>query len=236
MNTLAPQSAEKLAAKGAFKLVVVPEGDPIGEIYSKPATKRTLADMVKSQRLAEVYERLRVPHIMVGIELWNLFVANKHNIQNMMDGTNILYSITNVASAMLDLSVALTHSANMALGMESGFAKAMETSFFKVSGGAKMFLKDIGLKTVYSRLLVMSTAAGFLTAGLAILDAIRLWRDNDDAAAAMMTVGIGTAMATLASMAVDGSFLSALGPWGIAIAIFGEYFICILKIPRLRYG
>ncbi|ASA55636.1 toxin VasX [Vibrio gazogenes] len=219
-----------LHPKGKFKVVVVPdEADGIGAIYSKPATKRTIKDFAKSKSIAEAYEKFRVPHFMVVIEVMNLLITYKNLDKNIQEGKHIAYVGINMFSALADLSVASAHSANMLLGMESTFTKAVNTPLFNFTDDAAIFLKEAGLKTIYSRLFVASTAAGLLTAGIAIYDSFQLWdKHDDDAATAMMAVGVGTAMAAIGAIAAEGTFLSALGPWGIAIAVIGGIFYMFL--------
>ncbi|SJN58140.1 hypothetical protein VR7878_02672 [Vibrio ruber DSM 16370] len=227
---VAAEAGEALSAKAPLKVVVVPETDDIAKAYNQVNAKRALSDIGKEGITASnAYEKLRIPHFLVCIELWNLR-ANWQHFVNLSQGKNVRYSLANISSVVLDLSIAITHSVNLTLGAGARFTVLTTSEWIRVGGKFASTLESVGLRTIYSRLAFASVSAGFLTAGIAMYDAMNLVNSNDDdAAAAMWAVGIGTAMATFGGMAAEGAALSVLGPWGIAIMIVGGVLYMFLK-------
>ncbi len=227
---VAAEAGEALSAKAPLKVVVVPESDDIAKAYNQINAKRALSDMGKQGITASnVYEKLRIPYFLVLIEIWNLR-ANWHHFEKFFSKGST-YSRINVVSVISDLCIALTHSANLSLGAGSRFTQITTRSWLQFSGKiSSSLLKSVGLRTVYSRLMFAGAAAGFLTAGIAIYDSIQLFGSNDDdAGAAMLALGIGTAMAAIAGIVTEEAALSVLGPWGLAIAIVGGVLYMLLK-------
>jgi hypothetical protein len=226
----AKNAGEALPAKGALKVVVVPETDDIAKAYNQESTGRALKDMEKGGiTLSNAYEKLRIPHFIVLVEMWNLH-ANMQHFRNMWDRKDSLYSFSNVFSVISDLSIAITHSANLAFGVNSNIYKLSVIKEVKLSGILGSAIKKIGGKTIYSRLAFAGIGAGFLTAGIAAYDSVALFgKNDDDAGIAMGAIAVGTAMATIGSMAATGASLSILGPVGIVIAIAGGVFYMLLK-------
>ncbi|WP_262021667.1 toxin VasX [Vibrio quintilis] len=229
--------ADMLGKKGAFTLIVAPADTAVVNAYNKPATKRTLADYAKSKAIADAYEKLNIPRLMVGIEVLNL-MANKQYFENIIELKDIPHSAANVFSAVLDFSVALAHSANMALGAESRFAKAIAKKTFIKIPASKLVgraFSAIGLKLTFTKLVVASFVADVLTGSIGIYEAFQLKHNNDmDAAAAMMTFGVGATFAALGNLAAEGSFLSAACPWAFVIAIVGGVLYIFLKDTPLE--
>ncbi|SHI04763.1 hypothetical protein VA7868_01371 [Vibrio aerogenes CECT 7868] len=232
MQGQASEGAEVLGKKGAFTLIVAPAEAGVVTLYSKPSTQRTLADYAKSKSIADAYEALNIPRLMVGIEILNL-MANKQYFENLFELKDIGHSFANAMSAVLDFSIALAHSANMALGAESRFAQSIaKKPLFEISASkllGKLFTKA-GLELTLTKLMFASFWADVLTGAIAIYEAVQLAGNNDmDAAAALMTFGVGSTFAAFGGLAAEGSFLSVACPWAFAIAIVGGVLYIFLK-------
>ncbi|SHO58236.1 hypothetical protein [Vibrio quintilis] len=224
----------KKNGKSPVKMLIVPkENNAFFDLYdelSEKAIDRAMKDISKEgTTFSNVFERFRIPHFLVVMEVLNLN-ANRQYFSDLLHANKAnWYSAFNVTSALTDFTIATINSSNLLLGESSRLAKASAKqliAFSSKSGLGKM-LQAKGLKTVFSRLQVANAAAGFLTAGIAGYDSMRLfWNQDDDASAAMAAVAIGTAVSTFCTML---SISSILGPIGLIVAIIGGVLYTFLK-------
>ncbi|WP_339719019.1 toxin VasX [Marinomonas primoryensis] len=219
-----------LAERGNLKVVVLPEDSEMAQAYNQANTQRALRNMNNPElNTSNVYERIRIPYWIVAIETVNLVLNLKHLTTFKENGW--LYSGLNIASASLDLSVAVTHAANLHGQNASWLTRAANKEMVKVSGKVASFINyftdSAKLVGSLSRLAVAGLVGGLLTAGMAGWEAIRLSAKNDDdASMAMAMVAVGTTMSTLATglFTTGAPILFGMGPiaWlGIGIAVTG---------------
>lgn len=219
-----------LAERGNLKVVVLPEDSAVAQAYNQANTQRALRNMNNPElNTSNVYERIRTPYWIVAIETVNLVLNLKHLTTFKENGW--LYSGLNIASASLDLSVAVTHAANLHGQNASWLTRAANKEMVKVSGKVASFINyftdSAKLVGSLSRLAVAGLVGGLLTAGMAGWEAIRLSAKNDDdASMAMAMVAVGTTMSTLATglFTTGAPILFGMGPiaWlGIGIAVTG---------------
>lgn len=113
---------KSVGKKLPLKVVVVPEGSEVAEALNREATQRTLQDIGKKGATgSNIYEALKVPYFITVIETINL-INNLQHYKNLSEGKFSTHSIANVASTILDLGVALAHSANFYTSNASSFA------------------------------------------------------------------------------------------------------------------
>ncbi|MCW4631307.1 MULTISPECIES: hypothetical protein [Marinomonas] len=219
-----------LAERGNLKVVVLPEDSNMAQAYNQANTQRALRNMNNTEiNSSNAYERIRIPYWIVAIETVNLVLNLKHLTTFKENGW--LYSGLNIASASLDLSVAVTHAANLHGQNASWLTRAANKEMVKVSGKVASFINyftnSAKLVGSLSRLAVAGLVGGLLTAGMAGWEAIRLSAKNDDdASMAMAMVAVGTTMSTLATglFTTGAPILFGMGPiaWlGIGIAVSG---------------
>jgi hypothetical protein len=220
-----------LAERGNLKVVVLPEDSAVAQAYNQANTQRALRNMSNPEiNSSNAYERIRIPYWIVAIETVNLVLNFKH-FEAFIENKDRLYSAAYIASASLDLSVAVIHAANLQGQQASMLTRAANKEALKLTGKVATFINYFSdsaqLVGSLSRLAVAGLVGGLLTAGMAGWEAIRLSAKNDDdASAAMYMVAVGTAMSTIATglFTTSAPILFGMGPiaWlGIGIAVTG---------------
>ncbi|WP_137170274.1 toxin VasX [Marinomonas sp. FW-1] len=213
-----------LAERGNLKVVVLPEDIAVAQAYNQANTQRALRNMNNPDiNSSNAYERIRIPYWIVAIETVNLVLNFKH-FENLYNEKDKIYSGFSAFSVSLDLSVAVTHAANLHGKNASLLTRIANKTQFTLPqlriGGAQ-------LVSSLSRLAVAGLVGGLLTAGMAGWEALRLSAKNDDdASAAMYMVAVGTVMSTFATglFTTSAPILFGMGPvaWlGIGIAVTG---------------
>ncbi|MGO2354714.1 MAG: hypothetical protein ACTH58_08250 [Marinomonas foliarum] len=219
-----------LAERGNLKVVVLPEDSAVAQAYNQANTQRALRNMNNPEiNSSNVYERIRIPYWIVAIETVNL-VLNLQLLNDLKEKGPINVAF-NIASAFWDLSVAVTHAANLHGQNASWLTRSANKTAFNLTGKVATKINSYtgraSLVRSMSRLAVAGVVGGLLTAGLAGWEAIQLSAKNDDdASAAMYMVAVGTAMSTLATglFTTSAPILFGMGPiaWlGIGIAVTG---------------
>ncbi|GAA0232365.1 toxin VasX [Marinomonas primoryensis] len=213
-----------LAERGNLKVVVLPEDSEMAQAYNQANTQRALRNMNNPEiNSSNVYERIRIPYWIVAIETVNL-VLNFKYFESFYKGKDRLPSFGYMVSASVDLSVAVTHAANLHGQNASLLTRAANKTMITLP---QLRIGSAELVASLSRLAVAGLVGGLLTAGMAFWEALRLSAKNDDdASAAMYMVAVGTGMSTIATGLFTTSvpILFGMGPiaWlGIGIAVTG---------------
>ncbi|EAS66274.1 hypothetical protein L4D04_23065 [Photobacterium angustum] len=208
-------SKNKSGMSGAKKiteieLAMVPENSKLAQPLNNSVTNKA----VNSPRIAQAYQKLRVPYFLTLIELINL----KNAWSSIDIEKDPIYSGMNFFSAIVDLSTVATETYLFMVKRQTLLRQKAE----KVAAKYSFTLFDTHFSGVITVLKAVTIIGGFLTAGLAAWDAIRAWNKNDrDAAVSAGIFASGTAIATVA-----GTFSTAFmgGPVGwlaITIALAG---------------
>ncbi|WP_028021527.1 hypothetical protein [Enterovibrio calviensis] len=224
-------ASQHVGAKLPTHVFILPEDSHMAEEFSKEKTQRTLQDLNKSGiTKSNVYEKFRVPYFIVVIETINLIKAQNH-FTNIAKDKDRVYSITVAVSALLDLSVAITHASNLYTKNASFLAQQSHKTAFSMPKNAKTFVDKISKTTTLvkhiSMIGVIGIGAGFLTAGIALWDSIRLFNRHDyDASIAQGIIFAGTLVTTITTgfFTTSAPTLFGMGPaaWlGISIALAG---------------
>ena len=224
-----------LADRGNLKVVVLPEDSAVAQAYNQANTQRALRNMNNPDiNSSNAYERIRIPYWIVAIETVNLVLNFKH-FEAFVENKDRLYSAAYIASAFLDLSVAVTHAANLHGKNASLLTRVVNKTMITLP---QLRIGSAQLVSSLSRLAVAGLVGGLLTAGMAGWEAFRLSAKNDDdASIAMSMVAVGTAMSTLATglFSTSAPILFGMGPiaWlGIGIAVTGAFlYMLFLDTP-----
>jgi hypothetical protein len=213
-----------LAERGNLKVVVLPEDSAVAQAYNQANTQRALRNMTNPEiNISNAYERIRIPYWIVAIETVNLVLNFKH-VESFIENKDRLYSVASIASASLDLGVAVTHAANLHSQNATWLTRTANKVAFTLPN---LRLGSVGLVSSVSVLGFAGLIGGLLTAGLAGWEALQLSAKNDDdASAAMYMVAVGTGMSTIATglFTTSAPILFGMGPiaWlGIGIAVTG---------------
>lgn len=213
-----------LAERGNLKVVVLPEDSAVAQAYNQANTQRALRNMSNPEiNSSNAYERIRIPYWIVVIETVNLVLNFKH-FENLYNEKDKIYSGFSAISVSLDLSVAVTHAANLHGQNASLLTCAANKTMITLP---QLRIGSAQLVRLVSRLQFFGLVGGLLTAGMAGWEAIRLSAKNDDdASMAMAILAVGTAMSTIATglFTTSAPILFGMGPiaWlGIGIAVTG---------------
>jgi hypothetical protein len=213
-----------LAERGNLKVVVLPEDSEMAQAYNQANTQRALKNISNPEiNSSNVYERIRIPYWIVAIETVNLILNFKY-VENIYNRKDRLYSGLSAISVSWDLSVAVTHAANLHGQNASLLTRAANKTMITLP---QLRIGSAELVASLSRLAVAGVVGGLLTAGMAFWEALRLSAKNDDdASMAMGMVAVGTVMSTLATglFTTNAPILFGMGPvaWlGIGIAVTG---------------
>lgn len=186
----------------------------------------------KSLSKTNAYEQLKMPVFILAVELWNVRNAWDYFKNNSYD---IAYSITNLISASLDIGIAATHSHNLMKQYGPIFNHSNQALYtFKPETIAKFNkTKYVQLRGSVTVLGAASFAAGLVTAGLMVVDSIRLFSKQDtDAAIGMAMMAVGVGIGTVGGLLFTSSPIAlGLGPiaWialGITLAGFLMVYHC----------
>lgn len=213
-----------LAERGNLKVVVLPEDSAVAQAYNQANTQRALRNMSNPEiNSSNVYERIRIPYWIVAIETVNLVLNFKH-FENIYNRKDPYYAGFSAFSVSWDLSVAVTHAANLHGQNASLLTRVANKTMITLP---QLRIGSALLVSSLSRLAVAGVVGGLLTAGMAFWEALRLSAKNDDdTSAAMYMVAVGTAMSSIATgLFTNGApILFGMGPiaWlGIGIAVTG---------------
>ena len=186
----------------------------------------------KSLSKTNAYEQLKIPVFIIAVEVWNVTNAWSYFRNNRGD---VLYGVANLSSAILDIGVAAIHTRNLIKPYGNIYSITnVSKPMFKPETVAKYGNKNFAqLRGSISVLGIAGAFAGLVTAGLMVVDSVRLFskQDNDAAIGAAM-MAFGTAFG-----AIGGSVFSSapialgLGPiaWialGITLAGFSIVYFC----------
>ncbi|WP_297486170.1 toxin VasX [uncultured Photobacterium sp.] len=206
-NQSGMSNAKKITA---IELAMVPEDSTL----AKPLNNAVTNKAVNYPRVAQIYQKLRVPYFLTLIEIINL--------KNAWDGIEVdkdpTYSMTNFASAIVDLSTVATETYLFMVKSQSLLRQKAE----KVVTEYSFTIFGRYFSGVITVLRYASIFGGLLTAALAGWDALRAWDKNDkDAAIGAGIFASGTAIATIAGTLSSAFMGGAIGWLAIAIALAG---------------
>lgn len=187
----------------------------------------------KSLNKTNAYEQLKMPVFILVVELLN--VRNAWDYFKNNSGYDMAYSVTNLISASLDIGIAATHSHNFMKQYGPIFNHSNQALYtFKPETIAKFNkTKYVQLSGSVTVLGAASFAAGLVTAGLMVVDSIRLFSKQDtDAAIGMAMMAVGVGIGTVGGFLFTSSPIAlGLGPiaWialGITLTGFAIVYFC----------
>lgn len=215
-----------VSSKVDLRALVIPDDNPITQMKVEQLAKEAdLANKLDPQSKAggaagQFYAK-GVPYVIVALEIVNL-----QRSVAATEGRSLPYSATSELSAAWDLGVALVNASNY-LTKETGLlAKASTATFRKLSPSTVRFLSfpslNLQLERTISRLKFAGVVGGALTTAVAVWDTCLLISAQDnDAAAAMAMVALGTGLSTFGSLYTATFLMSPLGWIGLTIALVG---------------
>ena len=206
-NQSGMSNAKKITA---IELAMVPEDSTL----AKPLNNAVTNKAVNYPRVAQTYQKLRVPYFLTLIEIINLINASRSS--NFKDDP--IYSFTNIISAIVDLSTVATETYLFMVKSQSVIRQKAE----KVAAEYSFTIFGRHFSGVITVLRAVSIVGGLLTAALAGWDALRAWDKNDkDAAIGAGIFAAGTAIATIAGNLSSAFLGGPIGWLAIAIALAG---------------
>ena len=164
------------------------------------------------------YEKLRIPLFVFFIELKNCQNALTYFLVNG-ENDNI-YAINNSISGLFDMLLASVHSLNL---MNANTGRLYSMSDFTLKEFSQSTLdkwpKDKFGVNLAGRIVLLDAlgcAAGLLTAGLMVVDCVRLWSKNDkDAALGTALMAAGTIFGSIAGLFFSATWtFMGMGPVG----------------------
>ncbi|MCV6606072.1 MAG: hypothetical protein OIF34_12270 [Porticoccaceae bacterium] len=215
-------------SKVDLKALVIPDDNPITRMKAEQLMKEAdLTDKLKAQSKAggtagEIYTKLGMPYFIVALEIVNLQRTAAGFNERHSSGYRFIAGV----SAIVDLGVAMVNASNF-LTKETGLlAKASTATFRKLSPATVRFLSfpslNLQLERTISRLKFAGIIGGALTTAVAVWDtSLLISAQDNDAAAAMAMVALGTGLSTFGSLYTATFLMSPLGWIGLTIALIG---------------
>ncbi|MCV6624129.1 MAG: hypothetical protein OIF51_20515, partial [Cellvibrionaceae bacterium] len=214
-------------SKVDLKALVIPDDNPITRMKAEQLMKEAdLTDKLKAQSktggaAGQVYAK-GIPYFIVALEIVNL----QRTIAGFNERHGLGYKGTTIISAITDLGVAIVNASNF-LTRETGRLAIYTTkTVIKLPASAVRFLSapslGLHLERNLSRLKIAGVVGGVLTTAVAVWDtSLLISAQDNDAAAAMAMVALGTGISTFGSLYTATFLMSPLGWLGLSIALLG---------------
>ncbi|WP_292951123.1 MULTISPECIES: toxin VasX [unclassified Neptuniibacter] len=215
-----------VSSKVDLRALVIPDDNPITQMKVEQLAKQAdLADKLEPQSKAggaagQFYAK-GLPYFIVALEIVNL-----QRTVAAFEGKSASYATVSGISASWDLGVAIVNASNF-LTRETGRLATYSTkTVIKLPPSAIRFLSapslGLHLEKNLSRLKAAGLVGGALTTAVAVWDTCLLISAQDnDAAAAMAMVALGTGLSTFGSLYTATFLMSPLGWIGLTIALVG---------------